>query len=117
SQLGFQTGNAERSVIEFHLLLIVAVRRVVASNHLQRPISQPGQNGLPIACRAERRVHFEVRIIIRPGGTATRVRTAAKNPFPVLPPKQIAAGDGGISQSKMMGTSLARYRDAALFGS
>ena len=65
-QFGFQTGDAERRVIEFHFLLVIAVRRVVAAQNFNRAVGQPFQNRLAVARGAQRRIHFEIRVVGRP---------------------------------------------------
>src|ERR1039458_9746057 len=105
-QLGFQPGDAERRVIELHLFLVVAMRRVVAAENLDRPIRQPFQYGLAVARRTQRRVHLEVRVVCRPARLSAAAGIEAKHTLTVRVPESVTAGYRRIREREVMRASL-----------
>src|ERR1017187_4689475 len=105
-QLGFQASNAERRVIELHLLLVIAMWRVVAPEILDRAIHQPFQYGLAVARRTQRGVHLEIRVVRRPVRLSAAAGIEAKHTLAVRVPESVAAGHRSVGEGKMMRASL-----------
>src|SRR5262245_15471769 len=92
------------------------MRGVIAAENLQRPVGQSFQNGLPVPGGTKRRIHFEIRVIGRPCGQGGAGELASKGFLAVSVPELLAAGNGCVSERKMMGASFAGDGYAPLFG-
>ena len=77
---------------------------MIAANDFKRAIHDSLKDGFAIAGRAQRGIHFEIRVICGPGGT---LRVTTGNFFSICPPEFFAASYGDISQREMMRARLA----------
>ena len=59
---GLEAGDAERRLLERHLLLVTRVRRVVGRDRLDRPVAERVDQRCAIVVRPQRRVHLHVGI-------------------------------------------------------
>ena len=67
-KFGFQSSDAERCVVELNFFFVIAMRRVVAAQNLNRAVRQSFKNRLAVSGRAERGIHFEIRVVSWPFG-------------------------------------------------
>ena len=63
-KLSFQPHNPERRGVELDLLLKLRVRRVIACQDVERAVGDSFEQGVNVALRPKRRVHFEIRVEI-----------------------------------------------------
>ena len=111
-----EAGDAEGREIKFHLLLEIAVRRVVAAQHGERAVGESRENRVAVPRGAERRIHFEIGVERRPRGTPRGVGFVAENAPAILRPERLAAGDRGVGEREVMRAGLAGNGHAALLG-
>ena len=57
-----QARDAERRVLERHVLLVTRMRRVIRGDRADRTVAERVEERDPVVLGAERRVHLEVRI-------------------------------------------------------
>ena len=86
------------------------MRRVVAAEHLERPVDHPLENGLAISGGANRRVHLETGVEGGPGGH--RPILPAPDRSAVAAPELVAPRDGYVCESEVMWARLARDRQS-----
>src|SRR6266545_7781621 len=84
-QFGLQARDAEGRVVELDLLLVIAVRRVIAAKDLDGAVGETFENSVAVARRTQRRVHLEVRVVNRPRGMRPAVH--AEDALTVFGPK------------------------------
>src|SRR2546423_9596212 len=64
SELSFEADNSKRGLIELDFLFELRVRRVVRAQDRQSAVGDPLQNSINVHFRAQRWIHFAVRVEI-----------------------------------------------------
>ena len=61
---GFQSGDAERGALEFHLFLVGGVGRMVGGDGVHRAVGERSQDSFKIGGRAQRGIHLVIAVIV-----------------------------------------------------
>ena len=59
---GLEAGDAERRLLERHVLLVPRVRRVIGGDDADRAVAERVDERAAVVLRAQRRVHLQIRV-------------------------------------------------------
>ena len=64
TKLSFQPDNPKGRGVELDLLFKLRMRRVITCQNVERAVGDSFEQGVDVALRSKRRIHFEIRVEI-----------------------------------------------------